>query len=80
MDRCILLSSDDSNKLIGLRILVVSDLCLGDLDGSFVLASEGCALNTVGAEFIEISPGNGCHRWRLKSTSLTNNNNGPLRI
>ncbi|HBT20749.1 MAG TPA: amidophosphoribosyltransferase [Peptococcaceae bacterium] len=33
-------------------------LCLGDLDGSPVVASETCALNTVGAKFVrDIKPG-----------------------
>ena len=66
------------NKLIGLRDPCgIRPLCLGDLDGSFVLASESCALNTVGAEFIRnISPGEmvAIDGGGLKSTSLTNNN------
>ncbi len=33
-------------------------LCLGSVDGAWVVASESCALNTVGAEFVrEIEPG-----------------------
>ena len=33
-------------------------LCLGTMDGSWVVASESCALNTVGAEFArELEPG-----------------------
>jgi len=41
------------NKLIGVRDPNgLRPLCLGKLDGGFVLASESCALDVVGAEFI----------------------------
>ncbi|MHA1189676.1 MAG: amidophosphoribosyltransferase [Alphaproteobacteria bacterium] len=46
-------------KLIGCRDpLGVRPLVLGDLDGSFVLASETCALDIIGAKLVrEIEPG-----------------------
>lgn len=41
------------NKLIGVRDANgLRPLCLGKLDNGFVLASESCALDVVGAEFI----------------------------
>ena len=47
------------DKLIGLRDPQgVRPLCMGVLDGAYVLASESCALNTVGAVFErDIEPG-----------------------
>ncbi|HHV71732.1 MAG TPA: amidophosphoribosyltransferase [Clostridia bacterium] len=47
------------NKLIGIRDPHgFRPLCLGKLDGAYVLASESCALDTVDAEFIrDIEPG-----------------------
>jgi len=47
------------NKLLGLRDPHgFRPLCLGELDGSPVLASETCALNTVGAKFVrDVQPG-----------------------
>ena len=46
-------------KLIGCRdALGVRPLVLGDADGSYVLASETCALDIIGARFVrEIEPG-----------------------
>ncbi len=46
-------------KLIGVRdALGVRPLMLGKLDGSWVLSSETCALDIIGAEFVrEIEPG-----------------------
>lgn len=46
-------------RLIGIRDpLGIRPLCLGKLDNSYVLASETCALDAVGAEFIrDINPG-----------------------
>ena len=47
------------SKLIGARDPYgIRPLCLGKIDNSFVLCSESCALDTVGAEFIrDINPG-----------------------
>jgi len=47
------------NELIGLRDPHgIRPLCLGSLDGSYVLASETCALDTIGATFIrDVRPG-----------------------
>ena len=46
-------------KLVGVRDpLGLKPLCLGKRDNSYVLASESCALTSVGAEFIrDIEPG-----------------------
>ncbi len=46
-------------KLIGVRDpLGLKPLCLGKRDNAYVLASESCALTSVGAEFIrDIEPG-----------------------
>jgi amidophosphoribosyltransferase len=46
-------------KLIGLRDQMgIRPLCLGDLNGAYVLASESSALDTIGAKFIrDIEPG-----------------------
>lgn len=45
----------------------IRPLCLGQLEGGYVLASESCALDAIGAEFIrDIEPGEG----------VTINNNG----
>ena len=46
-------------KLIGARDpLGIRPLCLGQRDGSFILASESCALDAVGADFVrDIEPG-----------------------
>jgi amidophosphoribosyltransferase len=66
-----------ADKLIGLRDPHgIRPLSLGRLDGSFVLASETCAFDTVGAEFVrDIDPGemviidgSGC-RARKKAAS-----------
>jgi amidophosphoribosyltransferase len=47
------------DSLIGVRDpFGVRPLCLGRMDGSMVLASESCALDHIGAEFIrEVEPG-----------------------
>jgi len=47
------------DRLVGVRDpLGVRPLCLGKLPGGYVLASESCALDTIGAEFIrDINPG-----------------------
>lgn len=47
------------NKLVGCRDpLGIRPLVLGDLDGAYILASETCALDIIGAQFIrEIEPG-----------------------
>jgi len=46
-------------KMIGARDpLGVRPLCLGDLDGAYILASETCALDIIGARFVrDIKPG-----------------------
>jgi len=46
-------------RLIGIRDpLGIRPLCIGKLDNSFVLASESCALDAVGAEYIrDVNPG-----------------------
>ena len=46
-------------KLIGIRDPHgIRPLCLGHIDGNYILASESCALDTIGAEFIrDIEPG-----------------------
>lgn len=46
-------------RLIGLRDpLGMRPLCIGRLDNSYVLASESCALDTVGARYIrDVAPG-----------------------
>lgn len=47
------------HKLVGIRDPHgLRPLCLGKIDGGYVLASESCALNTIGAELIrDIEPG-----------------------
>lgn len=47
------------DKLIGARDpFGIRPLCLGKIDGGYVLASESCALDTIGAEFVrDIDPG-----------------------
>jgi amidophosphoribosyltransferase len=47
------------DKLIGVRDpLGVRPLCLGTVDGGWVIASESCALDHIGAQFVrEIAPG-----------------------
>jgi amidophosphoribosyltransferase len=47
------------DKLLGFRDpLGVRPLCIGRLNGAWLLASESCALDTVGADFIrEVAPG-----------------------
>lgn len=46
-------------KMIGARDpLGIRPLCLGDLDGAYILASETCALDIIGARFVrEVAPG-----------------------
>lgn len=46
-------------KLIGIRDpLGIRPLCLGKLDNSYILASESCAFDAIGAEFVrDINPG-----------------------
>lgn len=46
-------------KMIGARDpLGVRPLCLGDLDGAYILASETCALDIIGARFVrDVKPG-----------------------
>ncbi|MCF6320350.1 MAG: amidophosphoribosyltransferase [Rhizobiaceae bacterium] len=48
-----------AKKMIGCRDpLGVRPLVLGDLDGAFILASESCALDIIGARFVrDIEPG-----------------------
>jgi len=48
-----------TNELIGMRDpLGVRPLCIGKLNGGWVIASESCALDHIGAEFLrEILPG-----------------------
>jgi amidophosphoribosyltransferase len=48
-----------SKKMIGVRDpLGIRPLVLGDLDGSWILASETCALDIIGARFVrDIKPG-----------------------
>jgi amidophosphoribosyltransferase len=48
-----------NKKLIGCRdALGVRPLVLGDLDGAYILASETCALDIIGARFVrEVAPG-----------------------
>ncbi|MGI5921917.1 MAG: amidophosphoribosyltransferase [Syntrophomonadaceae bacterium] len=47
------------NKLVGVRDQMgIRPLCIGSLDGNYVLASESAALDTVGAQFIrDVEPG-----------------------
>ena len=65
-----------NNKLFGVRDpLGVRPLCLGSLNGGWVIASESCALDHIGANFIrEIEPGeivviseNGVESYREKT-------------
>ncbi len=48
-----------SKKMIGCRdVLGIRPLVLGDLDGSWILASETCALDIMGARFVrDVEPG-----------------------
>jgi len=48
-----------SKKMIGVRdALGIRPLVLGDLDGSWILASETCALDIIGARFVrDLKPG-----------------------
>ena len=66
-----------NNTLFGIRDpLGVRPLCLGNINGSWVLASESCALDHIGANFIrEIEPGevvaiteNGVDSYREESS------------
>jgi amidophosphoribosyltransferase len=45
-------------KMIGARDpLGIRPLCIGDLDGAYILASETCALDIIGARFVrDVSP------------------------
>ncbi|MDA8187316.1 MAG: amidophosphoribosyltransferase [Dehalococcoidales bacterium] len=54
---CVVMATKD--KLFGIRDpLGVRPLCIGRLNGAWVLASESCALDTIGAQFIrEVEPG-----------------------
>ncbi len=47
------------DKLFGLRDHYgIRPLCIGQMDGKYCLASESCALDTIGAEFIrDVEPG-----------------------
>ncbi|MDH7497505.1 MAG: amidophosphoribosyltransferase [Syntrophomonadaceae bacterium] len=47
------------DTLVGVRDpLGIRPLCLGKLEGGYVLASESCALDTIGAEFLrDVAPG-----------------------
>ncbi|AFL99793.1 MULTISPECIES: amidophosphoribosyltransferase [Desulfitobacterium] len=47
------------NKILGMRDPHgVRPLCIGQLEGRYVLASESCALDTIGAEFVrDVQPG-----------------------
>jgi amidophosphoribosyltransferase len=47
------------DKLIGIRdSMGIRPLCLGTIDGGWVIASESCALDHIGAQFVrEIAPG-----------------------
>jgi amidophosphoribosyltransferase len=60
------------DSLMGLRDpLGIRPLCLGQLNGGWVLASETCALDTVGADFVrEVEPGEmvTIDRWGVRST------------
>ncbi|GAA0076686.1 amidophosphoribosyltransferase [Clostridium sp. CTA-5] len=49
----------DKDKLIGVRDpLGMRPLCIGKLNESYILASESCALNAIGAELIrDVEPG-----------------------
>jgi amidophosphoribosyltransferase len=46
-------------KMIGARDpLGIRPLCIGDLDGAYILASETCALDIIGARFVrDVQPG-----------------------
>ncbi|PWV98732.1 amidophosphoribosyltransferase [Hoeflea marina] len=46
-------------KMIGARDpLGIRPLCIGDLDGAYILASETCALDIIGARFVrDVAPG-----------------------
>ena len=66
-----------NNTLFGIRDpLGVRPLCLGNINGSWVIASESCALDHIGANFIrEIEPGeivaitgNGVDSYREESS------------
>ncbi len=54
---CLVIMTEE--KLIGVRDPHgLRPLCIGKLDGGFVISSESCALDTVGAEFVrDIEPG-----------------------
>ncbi|MDP2728410.1 MAG: amidophosphoribosyltransferase [Dehalococcoidia bacterium] len=60
------------DSLIGVRDpLGIRPLCLGRLNGGWVLASESCALDTVGAQFVrEVEPGEVVviDHWGVRST------------
>ena len=47
------------DRLVGVRDQMgIRPLCIGDLDGDYVLASESAALDTVGAKFVrDVKPG-----------------------
>ncbi len=65
----VLLTKD---SLIGVRDpMGIRPLCLGRLNGGWVLASESCALDTVGAQYVrEVEPGEivVIDRWGVRST------------
>ncbi|MDP2659781.1 MAG: amidophosphoribosyltransferase [Dehalococcoidia bacterium] len=60
------------DSLIGVRDpMGIRPLCLGKLNGGWVLASESCALDTVGAQYVrEVEPGEivVVDRWGVHST------------
>lgn len=69
-----------NNKLVGIRDAQgIRPLCLGKKDdGTFVLSSETCALDTIGAEFVrDIEPGefviideNGVGSYRFNTSAI----------
>jgi len=63
------------DSLIGVRDpMGIRPLCLGKLDGGWVLASESCALDTVGAQFVrEVEPGEVIviDQWGVRSNLAT---------
>ena len=50
------------DKLIGARDPHgIRPLCIGRLDEAYILSSESCALDAVGAEFVrDVKPGRNC--------------------
>ena len=72
------------NAIYAMRLAGIAPLCIGELNGGgYVVASESCALMTIGAEFVrEVEPGEivRINASRLRSTQVATANKRALCI